>query len=189
MVGNYHTLVALVEDRPGVLNRVSSTLRRRDFNIESIAVGHTDQPNMSRMTILVNAESANVEQVRKQLSKLIDVVKVFDITDEDMVDRELALIKVKTSPATRGEIIHIVNIFRANIVDVAPDSMIVEVTGDEDKINSLFYLLQGFGIKEMVRTGRIALTRGGAGPLVIEEEVRVVRQPRKAPAPETPANW
>jgi acetolactate synthase-1/3 small subunit len=189
MNGVYHTLVALVEDRPGVLNRVASVLRRRDFNIESIAVGRTDQADLSRMTIVVNAESANVEQVRKQLAKLIDVVKIVDITDESKVERELALIKVKTSPVTRGEIIHIVNIFRANIVDVAPDSMIVEVTGDEDKIASLLSLLQGFGIKEMARTGRIALTRGGVGPLVVEEEPKVVRMARKPPAPESPANW
>lgn len=189
MNGLYHTLVALVEDRPGVLNRVSSVLRRRDFNIESIAVGRTDQPELSRMTIVVNAESANVEQVRKQLSKLIDVVKIVDITEESKVERELALIKVKTSPATRGEIIHIVNIFRANIVDVAPDSMIVEVTGDEDKITSLLALLQGFGIKEVARTGRIAITRGGVGPLVVDEEPKVVRQLRKPPVPESPANW
>jgi acetolactate synthase-1/3 small subunit len=141
------------------------------------------------MTIVVNAESANVEQVRKQLAKLIDVVKIVDITDESKVERELALIKVKTSPVTRGEIIHIVNIFRANIVDVAPDSMIVEVTGDEDKIASLLSLLQGFGIKETARTGRIALTRGGVGPLVVEEEPKVVRMARKPPAPESPANW
>jgi acetolactate synthase-1/3 small subunit len=185
----FHTLVALVEDRPGVLNRVTSVLRRRDFNIESIAVGHTEQPDLSRMTIVVNAESANVEQVRKQLNKLIDIVKIVDITEEHKVERELALMKVKATPQTRGEIIHIVNIFRANIVDVAPDSMIVEVTGDEDKISSLFTLLQGFGIKEMVRTGRIALTRGGVGPLVIDEEAKVARQSRKPPAPETPADW
>ena len=189
MNGVYHTLVALVEDRPGVLNRVASVLRRRDFNIESIAVGRTDQADLSRMTIVVNAESANVEQVRKQLAKLIDVVKIVDITDESKVERELALIKVKTSPVTRGEIINIVNIFRANIVDVAQDSMIVEVTGDEDKIASLLSLLHGFGIKETARTGRIALTRGGVGPLVVEEEPKVVRMARKPPAPESPANW
>jgi len=189
MNGVYHTLVALVEDRPGVLNRVASVLRRRDFNIESIAVGGTDQPNFSRMTIVVNAESANVEQVRKQLAKLIDVVKIVDITDENKVERELALIKVKTSPSTRGEIIQIVDIFRANIVDVAPDSMIVEVTGDEDKISSLLALLQGFGIKEIARTGRIAITRGGVGPLIVDEEPKVVRSARKLPASESPANW
>jgi len=157
-----HTLVALVEDRPGVLNRVASLFRRRGFNIESIAVGHSEQPGLSRMTVVVGGDSAEVEQVRKQLDKLINVVKVSDITEEDMVARELALIKVKATPSTRSEIIQIVDIFRANIVDVALDSLTVEVTGDEDKVESLLELLRGFGIKEISRTGRIALTRGGA---------------------------
>ncbi|OGO04258.1 MAG: acetolactate synthase small subunit [Chloroflexi bacterium RBG_13_54_8] len=155
-----HTLVALVADRPGVLNRVASLFRRRGFNIDSIAVGHTEQKEISRMTIVVSGNAAMVEQVRKQLDKIIDVIKISDITDESMIERELALIKVKTTPETRGEVIQIVDIFRANIVDVAPESLIVEVTGDEDKINSLFKLLQSFGIKEMARTGRVAMTRG-----------------------------
>lgn len=155
-----HTLVALVADRPGVLNRVASLFRRRGFNIESIAVGHTEQEGVSRMTIVVNGDTATVEQVRKQLDKVIEVIKVSDITQDSMVDRELALIKVKTTTATRSEIIQIVDIFRANIVDVAADSLIVEVTGDEDKITSLFNLLRDFGIKEIARTGRLAMTRG-----------------------------
>ena len=162
MFNTRHTLVALVEDRPGVLNRVASLFRRRGFNIESIAVGHSEQPGLSRMTVVVGGDSAEVEQVRKQLDKLINVVKVSDITEEDMVARELALIKVKATPSTRSEIIQIVDIFRANIVDVALDSLTVEVTGDEDKVESLLELLRGFGIKEISRTGRIALTRGGA---------------------------
>lgn len=157
-----HTLVALVADKPGVLNRVASLFRRRGFNIESIAVGHTEQEGVSRMTILVSGDTATVEQVRKQLDKVIDVIKLSDITQESMVDRELVLIKVKTTPATRSEIIQIVDIFRANIVDVAADSLIVEVTGDEDKLNSLLNLLHGFGIKEIARTGRLAMTRGVA---------------------------
>jgi len=155
-----HTLVALVEDKPGVLNKVASLFRRRGFNIESIAVGRTEQPGLSRMTIVVDSDSGEVEQIRKQFDKLIEVIKVSDITDSEMVARELALIKVKATASTRSEIIQIVDIFRANIVDVAPDSLMVEVTGDEDKIDSLFRLLRGFGIKEMARTGRIALTRG-----------------------------
>jgi acetolactate synthase-1/3 small subunit len=154
-----HTLVALVADKPGVLNRVASLFRRRGFNIESIAVGHTEQEGISRMTIVVDGNPATVEQVRKQLDKVIDVIKVSDITDESMVDRELALIKVKATVNNRSEIIQIVDIFRANIVSVGEDSLIIEVTGDEDKINSLFKLLHGFGIKEMARTGRIAITR------------------------------
>ncbi len=160
MFNTRHTLVALVEDKPGVLNRVASLFRRRDFNIESLAVGRSEQLGLSRMTVVVGGDSAKVEQVRKQLDKLINVVKVTDITGEDIVTRELALIKVKATASTRSEIIQIVDIFRANIVDVASDSLTVEVTGDEDKVNSLLELLRGFGIKEVSRTGRIALTRG-----------------------------
>ena len=161
MSNTKHTLIALVEDKPGVLNRVASLFRRRGFNIEGIAVGRSEQPGLSRMTVVVGGDSAEVEQVRKQLDKLINVVRVSDITEEDIVARELALIKVNATASTRSEIIQIVDIFRANIVDVAADSLTVEVTGDEDKINSLFELLRRFGIKEMTRTGRVALTRGG----------------------------
>ena len=156
-----HTLVALVEDKPGVLNRVASLFRRRAFNIQSLAVGHSEQPGLSRMTVVVSGDSAVVEQVRKQLDKLINVIKVTDITEGNIVARELALIKVNATAATRSEIIQIVDIFRANIVDVASDSLTVEVTGDEDKVESLFELLRSFGIKEITRTGRVALTRGG----------------------------
>jgi acetolactate synthase-1/3 small subunit len=155
-----HTLVALVEDKPGVLNRVASLFRRRSFNIESLAVGGSEHAGLSRMTIVAIGDSAQVEQIRKQLEKLINVVKVADITEGDMVTRELALIKVNASASTRSEIMQIVSIFRANIVDVAPGSVTVEVTGDEDKVNSLLGLLRDFGIKEVSRTGRIALTRG-----------------------------
>lgn len=161
MSNTKHTLVALVEDKPGVLNRAASLFRRRGFNIQSLAVGHSEQPGLSRMTIVVAGDSAQVEQVRKQLDKLINVVRVSDITEEELVARELALIKVNATASTRSEIIQIVDIFRANIVDVAADSLIVEVTGDEDKVDSLFELLRRFGIKEVTRTGRIALTRGG----------------------------
>ena len=160
MTDTKHTLVALVEDKPGVLNRVASLFRRRSFNLESLAVGGSEHPGLSRMTIVAIGDSAQVEQVRKQLEKLINVVKVADITEGDMVTRELALVKVKASASTRSEIMQIVSIFRANIVDVAPGSVTVEVTGDEDKVNSLLGLLRDFGIKEVSRTGRIALTRG-----------------------------
>jgi acetolactate synthase-1/3 small subunit len=190
-------LVALAEDRPGVLNRVSSLLRRRNFNIESIAVGHTEQPNLSRMTIIVEGDDAKVEQVRKQLDKVVDVVKIVDITSDEIVARELALIKVKATASTRSEIIQIVDIFRANIVDVSSDSLMVEVTGDEEKISSLLELLRGFGIRDIARTGRIALTRGGTGPLQVEEtrEAKTAKQapkqPPKAPPSEadSPPDW
>jgi len=156
-----HILVALVEDKPGVLTRVASLFRRRGFNIQSLAVGHSEQPGLSRMTVVVNGDSTIVEQVRKQLDKLINVIRVSDIGEGDIVARELSLMKVKATATTRSEIIQIVDIFRANIVDVASDSVTVEVTGDENKINSLSELLRSFGIKEMARTGRVALTRGG----------------------------
>lgn len=163
MATTKHTLVALVEDKPGVLNRVSSLFRRRSFNIDSITVGQSETPGVSRMTIVVDGSNTSVEQVRKQLDKLIETVKVTDITGDNIVVRELALFKVKTTSANRSEIIQIVDIFRANIVDVSPDSLTVEVTGDEDKLSSLLKLMSAFGIKEVCRTGRIAMTRGGAG--------------------------
>ena len=163
MATTKHALVALVEDKPGVLNRMASLFRRRGFNIESIAVGHSELPHISRMTIIVDGTTTMVEQVRKQLDKVIDVIKVSDVTGEGTIARELALIKVKATSANRSEIMQIVDIFRANIVDVASDSVTVEVTGDEQKVNSLYNLLRGFGIKEIARTGSIAMTRGNLG--------------------------
>ncbi len=185
-----HTLVALVEDKPGVLNRVSSLFRRRNFNIESIAVGHSVQPRLSRMTIVVEGNTAKVEQVRKQLDKVVEVVKIVDITNDNPVARELALMKIKATPSTRSEIIQIVDIFRANIVDVSSDSLMVEVTGDEEKVDSLLELLRGFGIREIARTGRIALTRGGIGPLMVDDE-KTNRKSKKTPvqAIDSPPNW
>ena len=160
MATTKHTLVALVEDKPGVLNRVASLFRRRGFNIESITVGHSEVPHLSRMTVVVDGATTQVEQVRKQLDKVIDVVKVYEVSGDDMIARELALIKVQATSAGRSEIIQIVDIFQATIVDVARDSVTLMVTGDEDKIDSLLDLLRTFGIKEIARTGRIAMTRG-----------------------------
>lgn len=170
MATTQHTLVALVEDKPGVLNRMASLFRRRGFNIESIAVGHSELSHLSRMTLVVNGSTTVVEQVRKQLDKIVDVIKVSEISGDDMVNRELALIKVKANSATRSEVMQIVDIFRANIIDVSADSVTVEVTGDGDKIDSLFNLLRGFGIKELARTGRLAMTRGEANPLKGEKD-------------------
>ena len=159
MIAEKHTIVALVEDRPGVLNRVASLFRRRGFNIASLAVGKSEQPNLSRMTFVVEGDEATVEQVTKQLNKLIDIVKVSEL-DEDVVARELALIKVHATPTTRSEIIQLVDIFRANIVDVAANSLTIEATGEEDKVNALYNLLRPFGVMELMRTGRIAMARG-----------------------------
>ncbi len=163
MATNQHTLVAIVQDKPGVLNRMASLFRRRGFNIESIAVGHSEVAHLSRVTVIVNGSNAMVEQVRKQLDKLIDVVRVSDITGDNITVRELALVKVKANSATRSEIIEIADIFRANIVDVASDSLTIEITGDEDKIESMLKLLKGFGVKEIARTGRVAMVRGAIG--------------------------
>ena len=160
MAATKHTLVALVEDKPGVLNRVASLFRRRGFNIESITVGHSEVPHLSRMTLVVDGATTQVEQVRKQLDKVIDVVKVYEIPGDNMIARELALIKVQATSATRSEIIQIVDIFQATIAHVTRDSVTVMATGDEDKINSLLELLRTFGMKEVARTGRIAMTRG-----------------------------
>ena len=170
--------MALVEDKPGVLTRMASLFRRRGFNIESIAVGHSELPNLSRMTIVVNGGANILEQVRKQLSKVINVVKVADVTADNITVRELALIKVKATSSTRSEIIEIVDIFRANIVDVATDSLTVEITGDEDKIDSMLKLLRGFGVKEVARTGRIAMLRGSTSQLRVEEKASKTRKGR-----------
>lgn len=153
------TITALVEDRPGVLNRISSMFRRRGFNIASLAVGRSEVPDLSRMTFVVEGDDSVVEKVTKNLHKLIDVIKVSDISDENTVSRELALIKVKANVRTRGEIMQIVDIFRASIVDVSPESLIVEITGDEEKVDSLERLLKSFGIVEVMRSGTIAMSR------------------------------
>ncbi len=154
------TLVALVENQPGVLMRVANLFARRGFNIESFSVGHTDTARISRMTIVVDSAKTQVEQVIKQLYKLIDVLKVSDVTDDPTVDRELALIKVAANPSTRAEIAELASIFRGKIVDVAADSLMVEVTGTEEKVDRLLELLRPYGLKEMVRTGIVSMTRG-----------------------------
>lgn len=162
-----HTIVALVQDRPGVLNRIASMFRRRGFNIASLAVGSSELPGLSRMTFVVAVENDLVlEQVTKQLRKVIEVVRVEDLTSEDIVARELCLVKVKAAnAAVRSEIIQVIELFRAKIVDVSADSVTVEITGDEDKIASILTLLKGFGIVEVMRTGRIAMVRGKKAPL------------------------
>ena len=156
-----NTIVAHVEDRPGVLARVASLFRRRGFNIESLTVGACEEAGISRMTIVVDGDDRAVDQVCRQLYKLIDVVSVFDITYAPMVDRELAMIKVAAQNFNRREILDIVQMFRADVVDVNDDSLIVQVLGDEGKVNAALRMFEPFGILEMVRTGRVAMTRGG----------------------------
>jgi len=158
-----HTLVTLVEDKPGVLTRVAGLFRRRNFNIESLTVGHSETPEISRMTIVVNCDDAVLEQVIKQLYKLINVTKITDVTNEQTVIRELALIKVQANASTRAEIIQFAEVFEAKIVDLTRESVTIELTGTEDKVDALYRLLRPFGIKEMVRTGRVAMLRGASG--------------------------
>ncbi len=155
-----HTMVAWMEDKPGVLNRVAGLFRRRSFNIESLTVGHSESPGISRMTFVVDADDRELRQVQTQLSKLINVTAVEDVTEVPTVIRELALVKVSTTGANRAEIMQLVDIYRAHIVDVAIDSLVIQITGPEDRVNSLISLLSNFGITEIVRTGRVAMVRG-----------------------------
>lgn len=153
-------LAILVEDRPGVLTRVSGLFSRRGYNIQNIAVGRTMEPGVSRMTVTVDADPLTVEQIVKQLNKLIDVLKVSDLTDEPAVRRELMLVKVKAEPGRRSEIQQMAATFRAKIIDLSPDSMIIEVTGEEQKLHAFLMMMQEFGIKEIASTGKISLLRG-----------------------------
>jgi acetolactate synthase-1/3 small subunit len=164
-----HVLVAIVNNRPGVLNRVASLMRARNFNIESLAVSHLDDPEISRMTITLQGDDVNVEQAAKQLYKLIDVLKVQDVTDDPTVQHELVLVKVRATDRNRGELISIVEMYKARIVDMAPDSVIVETTGTESEVDALIALLRGYGIKELVRTGTVVMSRG---PQSIEEATK-----------------
>ena len=157
-----HPLIALVEDKPGVLNRVASLFRRRNFNIASLNVGRTEKPDVSRMTIVMDSENVDARKVEANLYKLVNVIDVQDVTSQASITRDLALIKVKCSPDQRTEVANLASIFRAKIVDVAPDSVVVEITGTEDKIEGLMELLRPIGIMEMVRTGQVAMMRGSA---------------------------
>ena len=155
-----HTITALVEDQPGVLNRISSMFRRRGYNISSLAVGQSETDGLSRMTFVVEGDPETVEMVAKNLHKLVEVIKVVNISSDNTVSRELALVRVNADLTTRSEIMQIVDIFRAKIVDVSQGTLIVEVTGDENKVDSLVDLLRTFGIHEVMRTGTIAMSRG-----------------------------
>ncbi|MBM25622.1 MAG: acetolactate synthase small subunit [Chloroflexi bacterium] len=155
-----HTISALVLDKPGVLNRISSMFRRRGFNIASLAVGQSENPDLSRMTFVVVGNNSVVEQVTKHLNKLIDVIKVLDLSSENVISRELALFRINSSSQARSEIMNLSNIFRANVVDIARNTMILEITGDEEKIVAFEEMLRPFGIIEIMRTGTISLKRG-----------------------------
>lgn len=155
-----YTLIAWMRDKPGVLSRVAGMMRRRNFNIDSLQVGHSEAPGISRMTFVVDGNDRMVDQVIQQLRKLVDVTQVENISEQPIVAREMAMVRVATNADTRAEIVQIVNIYRGEIVDVALDSMIVQIVGSEDRVASLVDLLDNFGILEMVRTGPVAMARG-----------------------------
>ena len=155
-----YILSVLVENKPGVLSRVTGLISRRGFNIDSLTVAPTEDATMSRMTIIVDADEVGYEQITKQLHKLVSVYKISDLTDTDAIERELVLFKVVASPERRHEIIEIASIFRANIVDVGKNSLTVEATGTQSKLDAMEDLLRGYGIKQLTRTGKIAMSRG-----------------------------
>lgn len=154
-----HTISVLVENQFGVLARISTLFSGRGFNIDSLSVGETEDPSISRITIVVNGDDFIIEQIMKQLNKLIDVIKVIDLTKDEFIDRELAMIKVNANGKTRSEIMQIVDIFRGKILDVAPKSFTIEVTGPEEKVQGMIRLMESFGIREVVRSGKIAISR------------------------------
>ena len=158
-----HTLSVLVEDVPGVLARIASLFSRRGFNIESLAVGPTEQQGVSRMTIVVSVEDLPREQVTKQLNKLVNVLKIIELDEEQSVQRELILVKVAATRETRSHILETVQLFRAKVVDVAPDAVTIEATGNTGKLRAMLNVLEPFGIKELVQSGAVAVSRGAKG--------------------------
>lgn len=157
------TLIAIVENKPGVLNRVASLFRRRNINIDSLNVGRTEEPTVSRMTLVVDSDEADARKVEANLYKLVNVIDVQDVTGQEAVLRELALIKVAATQEQRGQVLSLVNIFEASVADVGPDSMIVQFTASESRVDSLIELLRPIGIIEIVRTGHVAMMRTGEG--------------------------
>jgi len=164
-----HVLVAIVLDRPGVLNRVSSLMRARNFNIESLTVSHTHEPDVSRMTITLKGDDVAVEQATKQLYRLIDVLKVQDVTSEPTIEHELALVKVRATETNRREIVRLVELAQGRVVDLTPESIVVEVTGTQSDVDTFVGLIGTYGIKELVRTGAVVMARG---PQSIQESTK-----------------
>ncbi|MBX7430674.1 acetolactate synthase small subunit [Mycobacterium sp. Y57] len=161
--GHTHTLSVLVEDKPGVLARVASLFSRRGYNIQSLAVGATETKELSRMTIVVDVEDSPLEQITKQLNKLVNVIKIVEQDDDNSVSRELALIKVRAEAQTRSQVIEAVNLFRAKVVDVSNESLTIEATGTPEKIEALLRVLEPYGIREIVQSGVVSLSRGPRG--------------------------
>jgi acetolactate synthase-1/3 small subunit len=170
-----HTLSVLVEDKPGVLARIAGLFSRRGFNIDSLAVGPTEHPEISRMTIVVSVEGLPLEQVTKQLNKLVEVIKIVELETREAVERQLLLVKVKADAATRGQVLDAVQLFRAKVVDVAPDAVTIEVTGNADKLRDFLAVVETFGIRELVQSGVIAIGRGTRS--ITEKSLRPVSVP------------
>ena len=178
-----HVLAVLTANKPGVLNRVASLIRSRNFNIESLAVGHTQRDDVSRMTITLRGDDFAVEQMEKQLYRLVDVLKVQDLHESSVVEHELALIKVRATPSHRAELLKIVELYKGRVLDLTADSVIVEYGGTEQEIDALIALLGSFGIKELVRTGTIALARGSSS-IDVESVLRAEPVPALSPSHE-----
>ncbi len=165
------TFIVHVEDEPGVLTRVASLIRRRGFNIESLTVGHTEQPGVSRMTIVMDSDERAVPRIEANLYKLVNVIRVENITAQPSVYRDLAMIKVAARESSRGAIMQLVTVFRARVVDVSPESLFIEITGTEDKVDGLVEMLRPYGVLEMARTGRVAMSRGAGATTPIVESL------------------
>jgi acetolactate synthase-1/3 small subunit len=178
-----HVLVVIVNNQPGVLNRVASLVRARNFNIESLAVGHTERPDVSRMTITLRGDDFAVEQMEKQLYRLIDVLKVQDLPQSNVLEHELALIKIRATNHNRAEILKIVELYKGRVLDVSPESLVIEHSGTEQEVDAVVALLSGFGIKELVRTGVVAM---GRGPSAVDVE-QILKAGVVPALPEQPA--
>jgi acetolactate synthase-1/3 small subunit len=170
-----HTLSVLVENKPGVLARIAGLFSRRGFNIDSLAVGPTEHPEISRMTIVVNVEESPLEQVTKQLNKLVEVIKIVELDGAASVSRELLLVKVKADAATRGQVLEVVQLFKAKVVDVATDAITVQVVGNQDKLEDFLRIVEPFGVRELVQSGMVAIGRGSRS--ISERTVRPVPVP------------
>jgi acetolactate synthase-1/3 small subunit len=175
-----HTLSVLVENKPGVLARIAGLFSRRGFNIDSLAVGPTEHSEISRMTIVVNVEDSPLEQVTKQLNKLVEVIKIVELDTEASVSRELLLVKIKADAATRGQVLEVVQLFRAKVVDVATDAVTVQVVGNQGKLEDFLRVVEPFGVRELVQSGMVAIGRGSRS--ITERTLRPVPVPAPATA-------
>jgi acetolactate synthase-1/3 small subunit len=179
-----HTLSVLVENKPGVLARVAGLFSRRGFNIDSLAVGPTEHPEISRMTIVVNVEESPLEQVTKQLNKLVEVIKIVELEPAQSVSRELLLVKIRTEATNRGQVLEIVQLFRAKVVDAAPDAVTVQLVGNSDKLSDFLLMVEPYGVRELVQSGMVAIGRGSRS--ISERSLKPVPLPPAAPAEAVP---